>query len=888
VQELRSSAEPEASFKVLSDVARLLVSESDLTALLDAVADSVATLIPYDSLIIHEADDNRQQLQPVLARDPHPQEILRNGMCSFGEGITGLAAVRREAMLVNDADLDPRAHHIAGTPKEEESLMTVPLVARDELKGMLNLYRLGRGNGFSEAELSLAVRLGELAALALENAQIRERLASEVVTDHLTGLYNHRYFQERMAEEMRRSTRTGTFMSLVLIDIDDFKRVNEREGHRHGDRVLAVLGSLMRTECRVSDVVCRVGGEEFAIIMPSTTAVDAVRLVERLRERIASTDVGGPAGDTTVSMGVAEAPTHAGDPKELMACANYALLQAKGAGRNEVAAYLEGEWSGVRAVPQHKARVVGHLKVLQAVASNLNKIQDVESMGEAVLAELKGLIDYHNCRIHLLDSAGKTLIPIAFKGELTEYQGETYEALLTDVGEGITGRVAETGEAIYSPDVNQCEFAVSIPGTSDIEESILAVPLKFDGRVTGTIVLSKVGLNQFDADDLRLLESLGSHVAVAFENARLFEEERQAAETANALLRVSQALTQTRDPARVLSEVVESMSGLLDCPTVSAWMRGPDGTFRCGAHIGYTPEQSDQLATIQVSAKEASRLLLSTEEPFLLPPNAAEGLPGELRLWPKSRPMIVAPVRWEPDGLGALAAVGSRDRSFSDRDFRLARGVSDLASLALGNASRFAEIERAYMQTVEVLANALEAKDEYTSGHAREVAEFAITLGREMGIEEEDLRLLELAGLFHDIGKIGVGTDIINKPGPLTDIEMELMKKHPEIGADILAPVEFLKPVRPVVRSAHERWDGRGYPDGLAGEEIPIGARIIFVCDAYHAMTSNRAYRKALPEDEALRRLKEAAGTQFDPVVVESFMRAHTSGTIRRPHAHAR
>jgi diguanylate cyclase (GGDEF)-like protein/putative nucleotidyltransferase with HDIG domain len=886
VQELRPSAEPDASFRVLSDVARLLVSESDLTCLLDSVADSVDTLIPYDSLIIYQADHTLRQLQPVLVRDEHPQEILRNGTCGFGEGITGVAAERREAILVNDVDLDPRAHQIAGTPQEEESLMTVPLVARDELKGMLNLYRLGRGNGFAEGELALAERFAELAALALDNAQIRERLESEIVTDHLTGLFNHRYFQERLGEEMRRSARTSLPVALVLIDIDDFKRINERDGHLVGDRVLAALGSLLRTESRASDVVCRVGGEEFAVVMPATTASDAVRLIERLQERVGAADLSGH-GDLTLSVGVAEAPAHANGPKELMACANYALLQAKATGRGGAAAYLEGEWSGVRAVPQHEARMVGHLKVLQAISAKLNRLQDVRKIGETVLVELRQLIDYHNCRVHLLDPGGQILLPIAFKGELTEYEGETYEALVTSVGEGITGRVALTGEPIYAADVSQCEFAVQIPGTTDIDESILAAPLKFDGRVIGTIVLSKLGLNQFDVDDLRLLESVASHAAIALANARLFEEERQAGEISNALLRVSQALTRTHDPNQVMVEVVGSLADLLACERASAWMREEDGTFRCHASVGHSAEEAHRLREMVVPAAVADRFILSVEEPFYLPAGITESLPDDLRLWPESMPVLVAPVRWEPEGLGALVATGEPARTFSPRDLRLGRGVADLASLALGNASRFAEIERAYVQTVEVLANALEAKDGYTGNHAREVAEISMSVGRAMELPHADLRLLELAGIFHDIGKIGVGTEIINKPGPLNDVEMAAMKRHPEIGAEILAPVEFLQPIRPIIRAGHERWDGRGYPDGLAGEEIPLLARIIFVCDAFHAMTSDRAYRKALPEPEALRRLKEAAGSQFDPRVVECFLRAHAAGGIRlSAHTH--
>jgi putative nucleotidyltransferase with HDIG domain len=208
--------------------------------------------------------------------------------------------------------------------------------------------------------------------------------------------------------------------------------------------------------------------------------------------------------------------------------------------------------------------------------------------------------------------------------------------------------------------------------------------------------------------------------------------------------------------------------------------------------------------------------------------------------------------------------------------------VADLASLAMGNAARFAHLEEAFLQTVEVLANALDSSDETTSGHAREVADIAAAVGRALGMGEEDLRTVELAGMFHDIGKAGVGTDIVNKPGPLSDKEMREMQRHPEIGASILAPVEFLRPVLPIIHAGHERWDGRGYPDGLSGEDIPLAARVLFVCDAYHAMTSDRSYRKALSEDEALRRLQEAAGTQFDPNVIRVFVEAHRDGQIPR------
>jgi diguanylate cyclase (GGDEF)-like protein len=183
--------------------------------------------------------------------------------------------------------------------------------------------------------------------------------------------------------------------------------------------------------------------------------------------------------------------------------------------------------------------------------------------------------------------------------------------------------------------------------------------------------------------------------------------------------------------------------------------------------------------------------------------------------------------------------------------------------------SRRRQQEEAYVATIGALAAALDAKDRYTEAHSRETAQLAVNVGKRLGLHGEPLRLLEYGAHLHDIGKIGIPGYILQKPSALTPEEFAVMREHPVIGERILASVPFLAPLGPIVRAEHERWNGTGYPDGLKGEEIPVEARIIHACDAFHAMASDRSYRKALPLEAIVAEFRKESGQQFDPRVVD-------------------
>jgi diguanylate cyclase (GGDEF)-like protein len=959
------------SYRRLAEVFHDVLSEQSLDALLDRIAVTLADLMPYEALHIYEVDEDKRELIPVLARSQAYESEIMNSRPRFGEGITGWAVEHRRPVWTNRAHLDPRVVNVPGTPVEPEALISVPLIARGALKGALNIYRIGEDAGFAEHEFELAKWFGDAAALALDNAQIRARLEHLAQTDSLTGLYNHRFFHERLRSELTRASRSHDPVAVLMFDLDDFKRVNDVYGHGAGDQLLIQVARVARETVRASDVVCRIGGEEFGVIMPSCGAGDALTLASRLTERLRETEFEA-APHMTVSIGVSQGPQHAMNPRELIACAEAAMMTAKARGKNQSVLYDDGATERPAGVQARDVRSIAHMKMLQSLAGKLNRLNDVRQIGETIATELRLLIDYHNCRVYLRD--GDDLRPVTFVGDYDSAVRSAADAYTTRVGVGITGRVAETGESMLVPNALECEFAYTIPGTQELEESLAVVPLRYGARVTGVIVISKLGLNQFDEDDVRLLEILAGHASVALENARLYEHQRREAEGAKALLAFADKVSHAHTIEEICAHIVETAASLFETEQASLWfgeecvasvgetlsdgvaMQLTEGDGLAGrlvlgttaldedrerllASLTYQASVALQKALLywkQLEAAEVANALLEagrdlataespeavlwrsvevtarvlgTEraalwiqeeaEPGDLVARASHGYPADsepagrfprelARAWlehgepfvlEQAERIVVAPLRLEGDRVGALtAAIG--DRGIDERELRLLAGLAHQAKLAIESAEHYESLERTFVSTVASLANALEANDAYTSSHARWITDMSLLVGRKLQLDRDALKRLELGALFHDIGKIGIPSEILQKPGPLTDEEFAIVKEHPELGAKILAPIERLADVRPIVRACHERWDGLGYPDGTSGDDIPLEARVVLVCDAFHAMVTDRPYRMRLAATEAVRRLCEASGSQFDPAVVEAFIGLFEAGDV--------
>ena len=235
--------------------------------------------------------------------------------------------------------------------------------------------------------------------------------------------------------------------------------------------------------------------------------------------------------------------------------------------------------------------------------------------------------------------------------------------------------------------------------------------------------------------------------------------------------------------------------------------------------------------------------------------------------------LLAVPLQRDSQVLGCLFCFDKTGGDFDTVDAKLLTSIANESAIYLENAVLFQDARGLMMGLLHSLVSAVDAKDAYTCGHSERVALVAREIAISAGAPQQIIERTYMAGLLHDVGKIGVPEHVLQKPGKLTDEEFALMKQHPEIGAKILRDVRQLDEVLPGVLHHHERYDGMGYPAKLAGENIPLLGRIICLADCFDAMTSNRTYRRALPFEVALMEIRKGAGSQFDPALAEAFMR---------------
>jgi diguanylate cyclase (GGDEF)-like protein/putative nucleotidyltransferase with HDIG domain len=647
------------------------------------------------------------------------------------------------------------------------------------------------------------------------------QLQAEARVDPKTGLFNARHFAVVMQDELGRAERFQRPMSLIMADLDLLRDINNTYGHLAGDAVLRGIAEVFRQQLRHYDVPARFGGEEFSILLPETPSGEAYEIADRIRRAVAArsfdVETSSEPIRATISMGVAAYPRDGADMNELVHQADLAVYRAKLQGRNRV---LDASDEPLLAQPEKRAPRLVSLPVaahepVQAIPPAQEVVPEVERRQHA--------------RPHTPPAPRFFSVPRRL-------------ALLVGLVGGLGTAAGVVGAVFgHSTDVLGLVTIIVLVALGQV--------LSLEVEETGTISVSAVGA-------LVAAAIIGPRAALPLALTMSAVEWSARRAVFHQLLFNVGAL---------------SLASLGAAAVFSIHIGGSIGTgvfVASGLVAGvayFVVDMGLVSAAVGLSGRVNPRRVWRERFAWLLPHYAVYG--------------FIAAVIYEAyKPIGAWAIVVFALPLFLMRKTQEAylkhtqRSAHKLREAAETIQSQNVSLEQANKllkerstAAMESLSATVDARDAYTAGHSRRVQQLALAIGRELELSHAELELLGYAALFHDIGKLGIPDAILLKPGNLNPAEWVVMASHAAEGASIINRLGFLSDAVPAIRHHHERFDGSGYPDRLAGDDIPLGARIIHVADAYDSMLTTRVYRPARPADAALTELRANAGTQFCP-----------------------
>ncbi len=416
----------------------------------------------------------------------------------------------------------------------------------------------------------------------------------------------------------------------------------------------------------------------------------------------------------------------------------------------------------------------------------------------------------------------------------------------------------------------------------------IAVALMAKKQPMGVIeVRDKTDGEPFTKADQKVLASIANHFSIIMERADLFGELKRSIKELSTLHEVGSLVTPTLDHTVVRRRAIAAITKLMRAETGSLLVVDPESNeLYFEVALG---DKGKRLKEVRLNAGEgiagwvAKHGRAAVVHDVALDRRFQPGVDRHSKF--QTRNMICVPVKMKGEVIGVLQAINKLgDGSFTSEDKKLFGLLSNQVAVALESARLYEEIRDTFYATSSALAEAIETRDPYTGGHTKRVLEYCLAIAKELKLSGAEVEVLRLSAVLHDVGKIGIEDSILKKNAPLNHEEQMIMKSHPEMGVEILKHVPHLKDIIPGMLHHHERIDGMGYPHRMAGDSIPLSAKIISVADTYDAMTTTRPYRTGLPPEKALKELAKHSGRQFDPKVVDAFLRAFEDGAIKETH----
>ena len=436
----------------------------------------------------------------------------------------------------------------------------------------------------------------------------------------------------------------------------------------------------------------------------------------------------------------------------------------------------------------------------------------------------------------------------------------------------LASKVYQTGESII---IN--ETLTKSGETGDNKESLnnsnsdksFYIPIIVKGKVIAVLFgKNKLSGEDFCDSDISLVEGIIKETSIAIRNALMWQDLHRKILELNTLHEIAKNIGTVLDINKLLELILDLTAKVFGGVKTSSIILYDEETKLLNLKL-YKGEKSSKNMKPIKSGEGIAGKVFQRGEPIMINDmhtNDNESIDA-------GSSSICVPLKVKEKCLGVLSITDKLSgEPFDKSDLDMMVTLASQIAVSLNNAKLYEDLETSYLSAVRALANSIDAKDTYTMGHSERVAKYSIEIGKIMNLSDKDLKNLYIGALLHDIGKIGISEAIINKPDKLTNEEFQQIKTHPSRGAMIIEPAKFLKEKVPLIKYHHERFDGKGYPEGLKGEEIPLLARIICVADSFDAMTSKRAYRDTMPLEFARKEMIRCSETQFDPRIVGAFL----------------
>ena len=561
-------------------------------------------------------------------------------------------------------------------------------------------------------------------------------------------------------------------------------------------------------------------------------------------------------------------------------------------GRNGTAGFNQRDVAALDELGSMAGVAVENSRILQVVTGQASKLDTaLDALGEVSQALTTVTQGSKVLEKKTLETAVR--VTMASAGLLTRTMADgsqgtimslglpsTVDGLVVQNGQGIIGAVMLSAQPTAVADLGQSPELQSPPDLVRFGlHAAICMPMLEDGRLWGTLSVFDVKKREWTTDDQRVLATLGNQGVVAVRNAELYDNNQRSIWELRNLQEALQAATSTLDLNQVLQQV---LAGAAKASSAQIGCLALDESGKLVLKGGFGTDSSTAEKLALGFGGDICRDVMESGKPFMDSMQHDAGA-NDSPLNPRAVLCVPITLRGKPTGVLFLAnyQVG---HAFTPDHRNLVTEIAAQAAVAIDNARLFKDREAVILSALEALANAVDARDPYTAGHSQRVTQYALMIARQMKYSPEDpaawLRM-ERGGRLHDIGKIGTPDAILQKAGKLTDEEFAKMKEHPVAGFNILSGLKMLTDELVIVRSHHERYDGKGYPDRKKGGELPMFAWIVSAADAIDAMTSDRPYRKASPLEMAVEQVRAGAGTHFHPDVAEAVLDAAHNGTLK-------